>query len=408
MPGGVAIDGRAASLDHGNVDRFLAARTAAGRRRPGLPPIPDGARGAAPLLRLQRAVGNRAVATLARAPATPTSSPAAAPAPTPTGVKPVGDGISTYDAIDRYARKAIWFYQSHPEVDLTSYSHYLAAAVSTELAAVGCPGVQAITGAGLMGALGEFEADNWAIVINVNQLRGLDGATTIGELDPGDAALFASVVYHEGRHAEQRFRASRLMAARHEDDPLEDAQPDVVTAAKNLPLERRAPARERTEAADWRDFMVGEDETYVSAVDDWRKDVVAAAVLARDVTGDNATDTRDQIARMLAGWAKEHGPGGYIRSHLASAVKRSRRTLIADIRRIDKTLAAVQAALDDLMPHPGKDDFQALYAALVELARALSAAYQDQPTEHDAFIAGNAANDPSLRWLRSPRRPLPS
>jgi hypothetical protein len=259
-----------------------------------------------------------------------------------------------------------------------------------------------------MGALGEFEADNWAIVINVERLRGLDSATTVGELDPGDAAFFASVVYHEGRHAEQRFRASRLMAAEHEDDPLEEAEPDVVTAAGKLPLDRRTPARERAEAAGWRDFMVGEDETYVSAVDSWRKDVVAAAVLARDVTRDDATDTRSQIARMLAGWSKEHGPGGYIRSHLASAVKRSRRTLIADIRRIDKALAAAQAALDDLMPHPGKDDFPPLYAALVELARALSAAYRDQPTEHDAFIAGNAAYDACLRWLRSPRRPLPS
>jgi hypothetical protein len=390
------------------MDRSLAARIGAGRRRPGSPPLPDGVRGAAPLLRLQRAAGNRAVATLARAPTTSTSPPSAAAALTPTGVKPVGDGISTHGAIDRFARKAIWFYQSHGDADLASYGHYLVAAASTELAAVGCPGVQAITGSGLMGALGEFEADNWAIVINVDRLRGLNGATTVGELDPGDAAFFASVVYHEGRHAEQRFRASRLMAAGHEDDPLEEAEPDVVTAARKLALDRRTPARERTEAADWRDFMVGEDETYVSAVDSWRKDVVAAAVLARDVTRDDATDTRSQIARMLAGWAKEHGPGGYIRSHMASAVKRSRRTLITDIRRIDKALAAAQAALDDLMPHPGKDDFPPLYAALVELARSLSAAYLDQPTEHDAFIAGNAAYDACLRWLRSPRRPLPS
>ena len=330
-----------ASDHHGGMDRSLAARIGAGRRRPGSPPLPDGVRGAAPLLRLQRAAGNRAVATLARAPTTSTSPPSAAAALTPTGVKPVGDGISTHGAIDRFARKAIWFYQSHGDADLASYGHYLVAAASTELAAVGCPGVQAITGSGLMGALGEFEAD-------------------------------------------------------------------VVTAARKLALDRRTPARERTEAADWRDFMVGEDETYVSAVDSWRKDVVAAAVLARDVTRDDATDTRSQIARMLAGWAKEHGPGGYIRSHLASAVKRSRRTLITDIRRIDKALAAAQAALDDLMPHPGKDDFPPLYAALVELARSLSAAYLDQPTEHDAFIAGNAAYDACLRWLRSPRRPLPS
>jgi hypothetical protein len=370
--------------------------------------VPDGLHGAAPLLRLQRAAGNRAVATLARAPTTAASSPAAVPALTPTGVKPVGDGISTRSAIDRFARKAIWFYQNHPDADLASFGRYLVAAVSTELAAIGCPAVQALTGSGLMGALGEFEADNWAIVINVDQLRGLNGATTVGELDPGDVAFFASVVYHEGRHAEQRFRASRLMAARHEDDPLDQTQPEVVAAAGALGLNHTTPARERGEAADWRDFMVGEDETYVSAVDSWRKDVVAAAVLARDVTGDNATDTRGQIARMLAGWSKEHGPGGYIRSHLASAVKRSHRVLAADIRRIDKALAAAQAALDDLMPHPGKDDFPPLYHALVELSRALATAYLDQPTEHDAFIAGNATYDACLRWLKSRRRPLPS
>lgn len=361
----------------------------------------------ASVLRLQRAAGNRAVATLARAPAGATqTSPVAAP--TPTGVRPVGDGISTRDAIDRFARKAIWFYQAHGDADLATYGRYLVAAVSTELAAVGCPGVQAIIGPGLMGALGEFEAENWGIVINVERLRGLHGATTIGELDGGDAAWFASVVYHEGRHAEQRFRSSRLLAAAHDDDPLEDPQPDIVAAARELPLGRGVSARERAEAADWRDYMVGEDETYVSAVDSWRKDVVAAAHLAHDVTGDTATETRREIGRMLAAWAKEHGPGGYIHSHLASAVKRSKRTLTGDIRRIDAALLSAQREFEQLMPHPGKDDFPPLYAALVELARALGSAYLDQPTEHDAFIAGNAAYDACLRWLRSRRRPLPS
>lgn len=359
------------------------------------------------MLRLQRAAGNRTVATLARAPTTAAAAPAGVAALTPTGARPVGDGISTAGAIDRYARKAIWFYQSHGDLDLATYGRYLAAAVSTELAAVGCPGVQAIIGPGLMGALGEFEADAWGIVINVDQLRGLEDATTIGDLDPGDAALFASVVYHEGRHAEQRFRAMRLLAAEGEEDPLQDLVPEIVAAARAMPLSRRAPARERAEAASWRDYMFGEDETYVSAVDTWRKDVVTAAHLAHEVTSDNATQTRERIARMLAGWVKEHGPGGYIRSHLASAVARSRRALISDVRRIDKALAAAQAELDQLMPHPGKDDFPPLYAALVELARALSAAYRDQPTENDAFTAGNAAYDACLRWLKSRRRPLP-
>jgi hypothetical protein len=141
-------------------------------------------------------------------------------------------------------------------------------------------------------------------VINVDQLRGLGGATTVGELDPGDAALFASVVYHEGRHAEQRFRAMRLLAASGEEDPLEDVAPEVVAAARELPLGRRAPARERAEAADWRDYMFGEDETYVSAVDTWRKDMVTAAHLAHEVTSDTATETRARIARMLAGWLR--------------------------------------------------------------------------------------------------------
>lgn len=401
------IDGRLCTEHHGAVDRDFAARAGAADRRAGSSAA--GRRGVTgAVLRLQRAAGNRTVAALARAPTATTVAHAAVSALTPTGARPAGDGISTAGAIDRYARKAMWFYQRHADADLASYGRYLVAAVSTELAAVGCPAVEAIIGPGLMGALGEFEAEAWGIVINVDQLRGLREATTIGELDAGDAALFASVVYHEGRHAEQRFRAMRLVAAEGQEDPLQDVAPEVVAAARALPLGRRAPARERAEARDWRDYMFGEDETYVSAVDTWRKDVVMAARLAHQVTSDNATETRAQIARMLGGWVKEHGPGGYIRSHLASAVTRSRRTLMTDIRRIDKALAAVQAELDQLMPHPGKDDFPPLYAALVELARALSAAYRDQPTEHDAFNAGNAAYDACLRWLESRRRPLPS
>lgn len=357
------------------------------------------------MLRLQAAAGNRAVVQLVRAPLTaPAGSTVALPVL--TGARPTGDGISRWPAIDRYARKAIWFYQRHGELSLRSYGSYLAAAVSTELEAVGCPGVKLLHP--ITDALGDFQADDWGLALNLEILRGLDQAQTIAELEPEDAALFASVVYHEGRHAEQRFRTARLLASEHHDDPLEDLQPEVAAAAQQRPLDSRTPPGERCQAALWRDYTMGEDAEYAGAVEGWRGEVVAAAKLALKPNGEHPSETRVALGRMLAGWAKQSGGGGVIRSHLQRAKERGRRPLVDDITRIDKALTRAQAEWDQLMPHPGKDDFTPLADALIDLARALSAAYRHLPTEDDAYTTGNAAYDACIRWLHSKRPPLPS
>ena len=80
----------------------------------------------------------------------------------------------------------------------------------------------------------------------------------------------------------------------------------------------------------------------------------------------------------------------YIRSHLSSARQRKVSLIIKDITRITAAFDRVEAAFKALPEDAEPSAFKALTAELIELNKAVYAAYTDQPVEADAWEAGNA------------------
>ena len=195
-------------------------------------------------------------------------------------------------------------------------------------------------------------------------------------------------VFHEARHAEQHHRIARLLASEHKELDFE-MDPGAVEAAGDAPLR----GRELAEARDWHTNVATDDATYREAVTSWMSDVRKAAKLARDVDAAGAADVRERIARLIHGWSKPGGAEDYIRSHLGSARKRKASLVIKDITRIVAAFDRVEAAWKRLAEDAGRAGFKPLAAELIELNKAVYAAYTDQPVESDAWDAGNAVYD---------------
>ena len=102
---------------------------------------------------------------------------------------------------------------------------------------------------------------------------------------------------------------------------------------------------------------------------------------------------RERIGRLIHGWSKPGGAEDYIRSHLGSARKRKVSLVIKDITRIVAAFDRVEAAWKRLAEDAGRAGFKPLGAELIELNKAVYAAYTDQPVESDAWDAGNAVYD---------------
>jgi hypothetical protein len=112
--------------------------------------------------------------------------------------------------------------------------------------------------------------------------------------------------------------------------------------------------------------------------------------LAYGVDAHSAAEARERIGRQLRGWNKPGAAADMARNHLDSARKRHRTTIVHDITRIVRAYDAAVAAHQALREDSGPDEFKPLTVALVELNKAVYAAYVDQPVESDAWGAGNA------------------
>lgn len=214
---------------------------------------------------------------------------------------------------------------------------------------------------------------------------------TMGELTPEEAASVAMTIYHEARHAEQRFRVARLFAAEHKELSFE-MEEKAAQAAHDAPL-KKASALELREARDWRTNVAGEDSTYREAVSWWTSEASKAAKLARDVKASDAGDVRDRLGRLLRGWSKPGGAEETVRSSLSSAKARKATTVVKDIERITVAFDRADAAWKQLPEQVTPVDFKPLAEALLELSKAVYAAYTDQPVENDAWDTGLAVYD---------------
>jgi len=334
----------------------------------------------ATLLQLQRGAGNQAVArVLARR----------------TQKPPPSTGMRAGGAIGDYVRKAVIFLRNNPDAQLHHFARFLGAAANTELERLGVPDMKVRIDHGGKGGA-HFDAELWEMYIDADGFTHRDGVTTLGQLTEDEAAIIAMSVYHEARHAEQRFRVARLQAG--EGAPLGfRMDEDAAKAAAAKPLDKRAtPAHELREAEAWRTNQMGDDALYREVVTQWQGDVTTYAKLARGVAdedGPEPSEVHERIGRVLKGWAKPDHAMDVVRKHLPSAQKRRNATIIADITLIDERFTAAEAEWKALPAQPGRGDFAALAEALRQLVRAINGAYRNQPIEKDAYEAGGATFD---------------
>jgi hypothetical protein len=328
---------------------------------------------AAHVLRLQRTAGNRAARqAVARRPARHT-------------------GMRKDQAIERYAAKAVKFWRRNGDLELKYFAIYLGAAANEELAALGVPAVRTKVAKDEPGPAAEFFASDWQMVLHPSGFTKRKDVRTMGELTAEEAAGVAMTIYHEARHAEQRFRVARLFAAEHQELGFE-MEEKAAEAARDAPL-KKASALELREAREWRTNVAGEDSTYREAVSWWTSEASKAARLARDVKAGDAGDVRDRIGRLLRGWSKPGGAEETVRSSLNDAKARKAATVVKDIERITVAFDRAGAAWKQLPEQVTPADFKPLAEALLELSKAVYAAYTDQPVETDAWDTGLAVYD---------------
>ncbi len=323
------------------------------------------------MLRLQQAAGNRAVGrVLARRAVRQT-------------------GLRSEQAIERFVHKAVSFLGRNGDGTLLQFALYLGAAVNTELETIGCPPARVNTKVPI-DAAAQFDAGGWTIILNPGEFSHRPEATTMGDLTTDEAAIIAMTVFHEARHAEQRFRVARLQAGEGK-EPGFEMDEDAAHAAAAAPL--RGGGLEVREAKEWRENEIGSDAIYREAVTWWLSELRKAAHLSHDVDAHSAGDLRERLGRMLRSWGKPGAAADVIRKHLASARARGKATIVRDVTRITREYDRAVAAQAALPEGAGPDEFKELTAALIELNRAVYAAYGDQPVEHDAWDAGNATFD---------------
>ena len=339
---------------------------------PGSARHPGTSRNAAPALTLQRVIGNKAVGqVLARKQAPKPATPQT--------------GLRRREPADRVARKAVIFMKNNGHIPMHHFANFLGAALNTELDMLGVPNVKVqISSAGAGGAAAIFDAENWAMVLNPDSFTQY-GVETIGEMTEDEAGIVAMTVYHEARHAEQRFRVARLQAAEGEEAGF--LMPDeVAAAASDWPLEG-ASRTELREAKNWRTNTVGADAMYREAATWWMGEAKSALKVVREVGKDHA-EVQERLGRLLRDWGKHGAAGEVIASHLASAQKRGASVVAGDVKNIDRAYKRAQAAHKELDADSPPADFKPLEEALLELYRALHGAYRNQPVEHDAWEAG--------------------
>jgi hypothetical protein len=320
----------------------------------------------AQVLRLQQAAGNRAVGrVLARRPVRQT-------------------GMRAEQAIERFVHKAISFLGHNRDAELKVFAIYLGAAVNEELAAVGCPAVT--IDIKVIPSGGDFDPLTWKMTINPAEFSHRPGVRTLGDLERDEAATIASTIYHEARHAEQRFREARLDAAEGHKPVAIPAE--IAAAALAAPL--TGGGREAQEAREWRDDQTGADAMYRVVVNRWLPEVAPALKLSQGVDAERVAEVREQIGRQLHDWNRPGVAANMVRHHLAGARARHRGAIAHAIQAIlhayDAAVAAHAALRDDATP----EDFSPLTYALWQLNQAVTDAYAHEAVEDDAWAADDA------------------
>jgi hypothetical protein len=351
--------------------------------------------GPAAVLALQRRVGNRAVRrTLARAPTLNDSAPR---------------GTFTADALKYYNDPA------NKAKGIGEYAQYLATQANVPLKALGVPEMK-IDYDARAPQPGAFWHDKWKIVMNTVLWSQSRRAQKLQDLTVDEAADAAALVYHEARHAEQRFRVARMAAADSKagtTDKIADEimktmeikERSVALAAAGNPLAKStANAALRDEAQDWREMTLGKHKPYREVVYDWEQELLGAMgkidqIMAKPIEIDSA---KDKLGPIVKGWQASATRAKFIPKH-ARTVK-AIKTKSAGDKDVERNVKAIQAAMKKL-----SDDWAAIEKGwrgwslnekltkirefkatpLYALYMAVHTGYMDEAHEKDAFATGD-------------------
>ncbi len=353
------------------------------------------ATGPAAVLALQRRVGNRAVrATLARTPSLNESAPT---------------GTFTADALKYYNEPA------NKAKGVAEYAQYLATRANDPLKALGVPEMKIDYDAGAPFP-GAFWHNNWKLIINTTLWSKSRRAQKLQDLTVDEAADAAALIYHEARHAEQRFRIARMFAADSKAgtaDKIADEivktleikeRPVALAAAGNPLAKSTANAALRDEAQDWREITLGKHRPYREVVYDWELELLRAMgtidqIMQKPMEIDGA---KDKLAPIVKGWQASATRAKFLPKH--ARVVKAIKTKSAGDKDVERNVKAIQAAMKKL-----SDEWAAIEKGwrgwslneklkqirefkatpLYALYMAVHTGYTEEAHEKDAFATGD-------------------
>ncbi|MBW3605396.1 MAG: hypothetical protein KY460_10905 [Actinobacteria bacterium] len=185
------------------------------------------------------AVANHAIVRLL-------SQVAASPAPV-VGVDAVPVGLASEQRIEDYVAqvRAVAEAPANQGRPMVALARFAADVANAQLAAIGVPVVDKGEGV-LDDAAAHFVSNDWAMTVDVSDFapEGV-AAPTVADIDPSKLSELGGTVYHEARHAEQKFRQARLLAGRHHAELNPTPEPAPGDSAELLALRVKVAQQER-------------------------------------------------------------------------------------------------------------------------------------------------------------------
>ena len=285
----------------------------------------------AQLLNLQRHAGNAAVARGA-GPLVLQRSPAF--------------GLAAPQATNQFAKTAVNWWRKYPGTTLANFAVIMVEEASRSLEKIGVPAVELDDAASTSAAV--FHSSTWTISVNV-QATGHGPNTKVGDLKPEELADFADTVFHEARHAEQRFLMARLAVGKspgkdakaiaEEVKTKESVAAAAIKAGGGLSRAEKAKAEELFE---FFDKHLGY-KIWNNRLRDSASDLVAALPSTSPSGVDSITTAWNALAPKIDAWRKE---APWADKRIESLSKQTSRSAVDEqvLRDVSKTRKVLETA----------------------------------------------------------------
>lgn len=284
----------------------------------------------APVMWLQRTVGNAAVTSLLERP-TVQRSPAF--------------GLARVGPTSGFAGAAVTFWRSNPEKTLLDLGTELMKKANDALKVEHVPPATPSFNADRR--RGHTSSEHWTINVDLAQITSKPVTTKLRDITAEEAAEVAATCFHEARHAEQSFLSARVLASRDKQDAagiVASIGIEAHVAKAAYDLRATPPDKAILPTVDqWRAFELGGKHFDYKAWNDtfmeYLKNTVAAQ---KDPTNLNLTELLEEQKKLdhnIGEWKKDTMP--FVRTKSA-AVKADRargpmgNQVLADLARIQR------------------------------------------------------------------------